>query len=145
MGVAEILRLKKEAKAKKHLEESTFFLIINAKRENVVVLPSGLQYEVITSNSNSLRPAISNAVTCHYEGKLITGEVFDSSYERGKPATFQLAKVIAGWQEGLQLMDIDSEFIFYIPPHLGYGSQQHSAKIPPNSVLIFKVTLLAIQ
>ena len=104
-------------------------------------LESGLQLEVITMGTG-LKPSANNSVTCHYHGTTIEGAVFDSSVQRGAPATFPLKAVIKGWTEGLQLMPLGSKFRFFIPPHLAYGDRQVSALIGPNCTLIFEVELI---
>ena len=119
------------------------FLKENAKKEGVHVTESGLQYEVITEGSGP-KPGPTDTVNVHYEGMFIDGEVFDSSFERGNPTSFPLPMVIAGWREGLQLMPVGSTFKFYVPSHLAYGPRR-TGPIPPNSVLIFRISLLGIQ
>ncbi len=144
MSVADKLKALLESKAAANLKAGETFLAQNAKRENVVTLPSGLQYEVLQMGTGE-KPAAHNTVTCHYHGTLITGEVFDSSVKRGQPASFPLNAVIKGWTEGLQLMPAGSKFRFFIPPQLGYGSRQVSSLIRPNSTLIFDVELLSFK
>lgn len=144
MGIADKLFQLKNEKAAANLKAGQEFLEVNKQREGVVALPSGLQYEIITEG-NGPKPAASNKVTCHYHGTLIDGTVFDSSVQRGKPATFPLNMVIKGWTEGLQLMPQGSKWRFFIPPHLGYGDRQVSAQIGPNSTLVFEVELLGIE
>lgn len=119
------------------------FLAENGKRNGVVTTASGLQYEVI-SEGNGPRPKESDTVRCHYEGTLIDGTVFDSSYMRNQPAEFGLRQVIAGWTEGVQLMKVGSKYKFYIPYNLGYGEHGAGNAIPPFATLIFTVELLAI-
>ena len=119
------------------------FLAENAKREGVKVTESGLQYEVLEATIGQ-KPKATDKVRVHYEGTLIDGTVFDSSYKRGESITFGLNQVIAGWTEGLQLMPIGSKFKFYIPQELGYGAQS-AGSIPPYSTLIFEVELLGIE
>lgn len=119
------------------------FLAENAKREGVQTLESGLQYEVLRDGSGP-KPRVTDTVTVHYKGTLIDGTVFDSSYDRGQPATFPLMQVVPGWRQGIPLMPVGSQYKLYIPPDLGYGSQDKGV-IPPNSVLIFEVELLAIE
>ena len=119
------------------------FLAENAKKEGVVVLPSGLQYQVLTA-AEGRKPAATDQVKCHYEGRLTDGTVFDSSYRRGEPATFPLNGVIAGWTEGLQLMGEGSKFRFFIPYHLAYGERGAGASIPPYAALVFDVELLEV-
>jgi FKBP-type peptidyl-prolyl cis-trans isomerase FklB len=144
MGIADRLFKMKTEKAAANLEAGQKFLEENAKKEGVVSLPSGLQYEVLKEGDGA-RPTEFNKVTCHYHGTLINGTVFDSSVQRGQPASFPLNMVIKGWTEGLQLMGIGSKYRFFIPPHLGYGDRQVSAEIGPNSTLIFEVELLGIN
>ncbi len=128
-------------KLKANLEEGLSFLEENKKRPEVTALQSGLQYEVITMGEGP-KPAASNTVTCHYHGMLIDGRVFDSSVQRGQPASFPLNRVISGWTEALQLMPIGSKWKLFLPPHLAYGEQQAGPLIGPNSTLIFEVELL---
>ena len=120
------------------------FLKENAKRAGVKTTPSGLQYEVLETTIGQ-KPKATDKVKVHYEGTLIDGTVFDSSYRRGEPISFALNQVIAGWTEGLQLMSIGSKYKLYIPYNLGYGSNGAGAQIPPYSALIFTVELLGIE
>ena len=120
------------------------FLAENAKKDNIVVLPSGLQYEVIREG-NGKKPSATSKVKCHYEGTLIDGTKFDSSYDRGEPATFGLNQVIAGWTEGLQLMSEGAKYRFFIPYNLGYGERGAGASIPPYAALVFDVELIEVQ
>lgn len=115
----------------------------NGGSEKVITTESGLQYEVIDEGDGA-KPAASDQVTVHYKGELTDGTVFDSSYDRGQPATFPLNRVIPGWTEGLQLMRVGAKYKFYIPPQLGYGSRGAGSSIPPNANLIFHVELLGI-
>lgn len=119
------------------------FLAQNAKREGVVTTDSGLQYEMLRDGSGP-KPSVLDTVTVHYKGTLVDGSVFDSSYDRGEPATFPLMNVVPGWRQGIPLMSVGSKYKLYIPSELGYGP---SAKpgIPANSVLIFEVELLGIE
>lgn len=144
MGIADKLFKMKSEKAAANLEAGQKFLEENAKKDGVVSLPSGLQYQVIKEGDGA-KPTEFNKVTCHYHGTLINGTIFDSSVQRGQPATFPLNMVIKGWTEGLQLMGVGSKYRFFIPPHLGYGDRQVSAEIGPNSTLIFDVELLGIN
>jgi FKBP-type peptidyl-prolyl cis-trans isomerase FklB len=132
-----------ENKAAVNLQEGQAFLAENAKKEGVVSLPSGLQYEILTTGDGA-RPTATQTVTCHYHGTVIDGRVFDSSVRRGQPASFPLNRVIAGWTEALQLMPVGSKWRLFIPPNLAYGDRQVSAEIGPNSTLIFEVELLGI-
>ena len=120
------------------------FLAENAKKDNIVVLPSGLQYEVIREG-NGKKPSATSKVKCHYEGTLIDGTKFDSSYDRGEPATFGLNQVIAGWTEGLQLMSEGAKYRFFIPYNLGYGERGAGVSIPPYAALVFDVELIEVQ
>ena len=119
------------------------FLHANKSKEGVNSTASGLQYEILRPG-NGPKPKATDKVTVHYEGRLIDGTIFDSSYQRNQPATFPLNGVIAGWTEGLQLMTIGSKFRFYIPFGLGYGARGAGESIPPFSTLIFDVELLSI-
>jgi FKBP-type peptidyl-prolyl cis-trans isomerase len=123
-------------------EDGLAFLAENAKRPEVITLPSGLQYEAIVEGEGS-RPSAIDVVRVHYEGMLLDGTIFDSSYARGEPAEFSLMNVIVGWSEGLQLMKEGSIYVFYIPSELGYGANTTGA-IPGNSTLVFTVEFLSI-
>jgi FKBP-type peptidyl-prolyl cis-trans isomerase len=118
------------------------FLENNAKKEGVLVTSSGLQYKVLKEGSGA-KPTAKSTVEVHYEGLLTTGQVFDSSYDRGKTISFGLNQVIAGWTEGLQLMSVGSVYELYIPYQLGYGERGYPPIIPPKSTLIFKVELIS--
>ena len=142
MGVSDQLAQIKAEKAAANLQAGLDFLAANKTKEGVIELPSGLQYEVLTAGVGQ-KPTAHNEVTCHYHGTLIDGTIFDSSVQRGKPASFPLNMVIKGWTEGLQLMPTGSKWRFFIPPHLGYGDRQVSAQIGPNSTLIFDVELIS--
>ncbi len=120
------------------------FLAENAKREGVKVTESGLQYEVLEATIGQ-KPKATDKVRVHYEGTLIDGTVFDSSYKRGESITFGLNQVIKGWTEGLQLMSIGSKYKLYLPYQLAYGERGAGANIPPYAVLIFTVELLGIE
>ena len=144
MGLADKLFNLKNEKATANLKAGQEFLATNKNKPGITELPSGLQFEIITEGAGE-KPTAKSNVTCHYHGTLITGEVFDSSVQRGQPATFPLAMVIKGWTEGLQLMPTGSKWRFFIPPHLGYGDRQVSAKIGPNSTLVFEVELLSFS
>ena len=141
--VAAYLQAKEAEKGKAAREAGERFLAENAKKEGVVVLPSGLQYQVLTA-AEGRTPAATDSVKCHYEGRLTDGSVFYSSYRRGEPATFPLNGVIAGWTEGLQLMGEGSKFRFFIPYHLAYGERGAGASIPPYAALVFDVELLEV-
>ena len=120
------------------------FLKINAHKEGVTTLPSGLQYEVIKMGEGP-KPTLSDTVTCHYHGTLINGIVFDSSMDRGEPASFPLRRVIAGWTEILQLMPVGSKWKVTIPSDLAYGDRGAGEHIKPGSTLIFIIELLSIN
>ena len=125
------------------LHEGEAFLDKNSRRNNVVTLSSGLQYEVLSKGSG-VKPARGSRVRTHYHGTLLDGSVFDSSVERDEPAVFGLDQVIVGWSEALQLMPVGSRWRLFVPPHLAYGEQGAGTSIPPNATLIFEVTLLDI-
>lgn len=125
-------------------EEGVQFLVENKRKENVVELPSGLQYEVITEGDGE-SPKETDTVECHYHGTLIDGTVFDSSVQRGQPATFGVNQVIKGWVEALQLMKVGSKWRLFVPSNLAYGEQGAGNDIQPNSTLIFEVELLGIK
>ena len=144
MGIADKLFQQKNEKAAANLKAGQDFLEANKTKPGITALPSGLQYEVISTGTGG-KPLASNKVTCHYHGTLIDGTVFDSSVQRGQPASFPLNMVIKGWTEGLQLMPTGSKWRFFIPPHLGYGDKQVSAQIGPNSTLVFEVELIAVS
>lgn len=137
----------KAAEAKKSsagaAQEGKEFLAENAKREEVTVLESGLQYEVL-KQGNGPKPTASSQIKCHYHGTLINGEVFDSSVDRGEPAVFGVGQVIKGWTEALQLMPVGSKWKLYIPSDLAYGDNGAGGKIGPGATLIFEVELLEI-
>ena len=142
--VQKYLQEQQEAAGKEAREAGEQFLAENAKKEGVTVTASGLQYEVLTPAIGQ-KPTAADRVRCHYEGRLIHGTVFDSSYKRGEPATFPLNGVIAGWTEGLQLMAVGAKFRFFIPFNLAYGAQGAGGSIPPYAALIFDVELLGIN
>ncbi|MBR7011362.1 MAG: FKBP-type peptidyl-prolyl cis-trans isomerase [Muribaculaceae bacterium] len=119
------------------------FLEENAKKDSVVQTKSGLQY-VVLKEGTGIKPGPNDTVTVHYIGKLIDGTVFDSSMERGEPATFPLDQVIPGWTEGLQLMSEGSDYRLFIPSELAYGSKGAGEQILPNSTLIFDVKLIKV-
>lgn len=138
-----------EVQRKKESEQQnaagTAFLEQNAQREGVVVLDNGLQYEVLVAAPDANpRPGPTDKVKVHYHGTLISGEVFDSSVERGEPASFGVGQVIRGWTEILQLMPVGSKWKVYIPQELAYGERGAGAKIKPYSTLIFEIELIEI-
>ena len=136
---------KQKEGAEKAIAEGKVFLEANGKREGVTTTKSGLQYEVLTPGKGERSPKATDTVVCHYEGRLVSGKVFDSSYERNQPAEFGLNQVIPGWTEGLQLMSEGAKFRFYIPYLLGYGEQGAGPSIPPYSTLVFDVDLISVK
>jgi FKBP-type peptidyl-prolyl cis-trans isomerase len=159
MAMMQALQVKLQAKAMADQEEAAgeaaavgpenkaageAFLAENGKKEGVKTTESGLQYEVLTEGSGA-KPTPADTVKVHYHGTLIDGTVFDSSVERGAPATFPLGGVIRGWTEGLQLMPVGSKYRLYVPYDLAYGEQARSAEIGPFSTLVFDVELLEIM
>lgn len=136
---------KQEAERSKFMRKAgEDFLAENAKKEGVVVLPSGLQYTVLTEGTGA-QPKATDQVKCHYEGRLIDGTVFDSSYQRGEPAVFLLNGVIAGWTEGVQLMKEGAKYRFFIPYNLAYGERGAGNSIPPYAALVFDVELIKVM
>ncbi|MEG1581270.1 MAG: FKBP-type peptidyl-prolyl cis-trans isomerase [Bacteroidaceae bacterium] len=131
-------------KGKTAKEEGEAFLLKNKEKENVMTLPSGLQYMVLTAGTGR-KPKATDNVKCHYEGTLLDGTIFDSSYQRNEPAVFPLNGVIAGWTEGVQLMSEGAKFRFFIPFNLAYGSNGAGASIPPYAALVFDVELLEVM
>ena len=142
--VATYMQEKEAEKGKVAREAGEKFLAENAKKEGVVVLPSGLQYVVLTEGSGR-KPSATDNVKCHYEGRLTDGTVFDSSYRRGEPAVFPLNGVIAGWTEGVQLMGEGAKFRFFIPYNLAYGERGAGGSIPPYAALVFDVELIEVM
>ncbi len=134
----------RKVQAEANLKKGKDFLAENAKKSGVTTLDDGLQYKVITAGKGE-KPSDTDEVTVNYEGRLIDGTVFDSSYDRGKPTTFRLNQVIKGWQQGLKQMPKGSTWELYIPADLAYGPNGASGAIGPNEVLIFKVELLDIK
>lgn len=131
------------AAAEKNQAEAAAFLEKNKAKEGVKVTESGLQYEVVSAGEGA-SPAVDSTVKVHYKGTLPDGSVFDSSYERGSPAVFNVSGVIRGWTEALPMMTVGSKWKLYIPPNLGYGAQGSPPAIMPNQLLIFEVELLEI-
>jgi len=126
-----------------NLKAGKEFLANNKKQKGVVTLPNGLQYKVIKAG-NGAPPAADDTVTVDYEGKLVNGQVFDSTYKRGKPASFQVSQVIPGWQQALKMMKPGAEWMLYIPSDLAYGERGVGGPIGPNETLIFKVHLISV-
>ena len=143
--LSEYFQKKQKEQAQKAIAEGRDFLEANAKREGVVQTKSSLQYEVLSEGKGERSPKATDTVLCHYEGRLVSGKVFDSSYERNQPAEFGLNQVIPGWTEGLQLMSEGAKYRFYIPYLLGYGEQGAGPSIPPYSTLIFDVELIKVK
>ena len=137
------LQAQRAEAGKAHKEAGEKYLAENAKKEGVITLPSGLQYQVL-KEGNGKKPTAKDTVQCHYEGFLIDGTVFDSSIQRGEPATFPLQQVIAGWTEGLQLMQEGAKYRFFIPYRLAYGEGGAGNSIPPFAALIFDVELIQV-
>ena len=138
-----IMEEKKMAQSAGAIKEGQAFLEKNGKREGVVTLPSGLQYEIIKKGTGN-KPTIADKVKTHYHGTLIDGSVFDSSVDRGEPATFGVGQVIKGWQDGIPLMSPGAKYKFYIPQDLAYGMRSPSPKIPAGATLIFEVDLIEV-
>ena len=134
---------KRADEGKEFLEQGEAFLAENAKKDGIQTTESGLQYEVLTQGEGE-KPAATDTVTVHYTGTLIDGTKFDSSVDRGQPASFPLNRVIPGWTEGVQLMNVGSKYRFYIPYNLAYG-ENGTGSIPPFSTLIFDVELISIE
>ncbi len=143
MSLFDKLNKTKEEKLTANLKAGEDFLKSNKERPEVVTTVSGLQYEVLKEGDGA-KPHASEQVKCHYHGTLIDGTVFDSSVQRGQPATFPLNMVIKGWTEALQLMPVGSKWRLFLHPSLAYGERQTGAVIGPNSTLIFDVELLDI-
>ena len=139
---AELVEFKKLAD--KNLTQGQSFLADNAKKSGIKVTSSGLQYQIVKKGSGK-KPSATSKVLVHYEGRLIDGTVFDSSIARDQPISFPLNKVIAGWQEGLQLMQEGDQYRLFIPAKLAYGETGAGVSIPPNSALIFDVQLLKVE
>ncbi len=137
-------RKDRDEKARKRLEEGEAFLAGNGKKDGVVTLPSGLQYQVITEGTGR-SPAATDNVTVRYRGTLIDGTEFDSSYKRGSPATFRLDRVIPGWTQALTRMKEGAKWKLFVPAKLGYGKRGAGSRIPPDSALIFEVELVSVQ
>ena len=133
-----------QKKSQEAISAGQVFLDENSKKEGVTITASGLQYEVLT-NGTGANPVETDQVTVHYHGTLVDGTVFDSSVERGQPATFPVNGVIPGWVEALQLMNVGSKYKLYIPSDLAYGERGAGGSIGPNETLIFEVELLSIN
>jgi FKBP-type peptidyl-prolyl cis-trans isomerase len=125
-------------------KEGADFLAANKSKEGVITLPSGLQYKILTEGTGP-KPSATDTVVCNYQGTLINGTEFDSSYKRGQPLSIQVNGVIKGWTEALQLMPVGSKWQLFIPSELGYGDRGSGSTIGPGATLIFEVELLSIQ
>lgn len=139
----QLAQQKQRELAEKNRQEGEDFLAENAAKEGVQITDSGLQYKVL-EEGDGVKPGPEDTVTVHYSGRLLDGTEFDSSYKRDRPATFGLDQVIAGWTEGLQLMETGAKYELYIPSDLAYGPGGNQG-IPPNSTLIFEVELLEVE
>lgn len=135
---------KRERASEKTQKESEDFLAENRKKDGIKITASGLQYEIIQEGTGA-KPDSNDNVTVHYTGKTVNGNIFDSSVERGEPATFNVGQVISGWTEGLQLMQEGGKAKFYIPSDLAYGQRGAGPDIPPYAALIFDVELLSVE
>ncbi|MFD2245165.1 FKBP-type peptidyl-prolyl cis-trans isomerase [Pontibacter ruber] len=144
MALQQEMGQKQGAQAAENKKEGEEFLASNKNKEGVNTLPSGLQYQVLNEGTGKT-PSSTDRVTTHYHGTLIDGTVFDSSYERGQPATFPVNGVIAGWTEALQLMKEGAKWRLFIPSNLAYGSQGAGDAIGPNATLIFDVELISVN
>jgi FKBP-type peptidyl-prolyl cis-trans isomerase FklB len=144
LGIEQEMIRRVQELAAKNLKEGREFLAANKSKKGVITLDSGLQYQVLKEGEGS-SPTVSDTVTTHYHGTLIDGTVFDSSIERGRPATFAVGKVIRGWTEALQKMKVGDKWKLFIPSDLAYGPQGAGGAIGPNAVLVFEVELLSIQ
>ncbi|HZZ27714.1 MAG TPA: FKBP-type peptidyl-prolyl cis-trans isomerase [Pirellulales bacterium] len=141
---AKAMEDKVKAMAEKNKTEGDAFLAQNKTKQGVKALPSGLQYKVLQSG-NGPTPGPNDMVSAHYKGTLLDGTLFDSSYDRGKPATFPVNGVIKGWTEALQLMKVGDKWQLFVPSELAYGERGRMPKIAPNSVLVFDVELLDVK
>ena len=142
--IQEYLSKRQNEMSGENLKIGREFLEENKKKEGVVALPSGLQYEILKEGSGE-KPKATDKVKCHYHGTLLDGTVFDSSVQRGQPAIFGVNQVIQGWVEALQMMPVGSKWRLYIPSELAYGERGAGKDIEPNSTLIFDVELLSIE
>ena len=139
------LKQKKIQQIAEYTEKNKQFLLENGKKPGVITTESGLQYRVNKPGRGNKTPGLNDKVMVHYRGRLINGTEFDSSYKRGKPAIFQVNKVIKGWAEALQLMKRGDHWQLFIPAELAYGAKGSGTTIPPNSTLIFDIEFISIQ
>ena len=144
MSVSDRLKAMREEKSAANILAAENYLSENATKQGVVVLASGLQYQILVEGQGE-KPQLQNIVTCHYHGTLISGEVFDSSVKRGQPASFPVNGVIKGWVEALQLMPVGSKWRLFLHPDLAFGDRQVSATIGPNCALVFDVELISFR
>ena len=135
---------KEKVKGEANVKKGQEFLEANKSKPGVTVTPSGLQYVIMKAGTGP-KPGLNDKVSCHYHGTLIDGTVFDSSVDRGQPASFPVSGVIPGWTEALQMMPVGSKWKLFLPSNLAYGERGAGGKIGPNSVLVFEVELLAIE
>jgi FKBP-type peptidyl-prolyl cis-trans isomerase FklB len=142
--IQEYFTKQQEKASEGKIEEGKAFLAENGTRKEVITLESGLQYEILNS-ADGPKPTLNDQVTTHYHGTLLDGTIFDSSVDRGQPATFPVSGVIKGWTEALQLMSVGSKWRLFVPYDLAYGEKGASAQIGPYSTLIFDVELLKIN
>lgn len=140
----QVMETKAKAVAERNLRDGKAFLAANKTKQGVMTLPSGLQYAVL-KNGNGPKPKLTDTVRTHYHGTLLDGSVFDSSVERNEPAEFAVGRVIRGWTEALQLMQVGSKWRLFVPSELAYGPQGFAPDIGPHAVLIFDVELLGIE
>lgn len=143
MGVAELLQKRKEALALKNQNEGDAYRLSYRQIQNTIVLDSGVIYEIIVRGSGD-KPLLTDRILCHYHGTNVSGEVFDSSVARKRPATFALVKLIKAWQQVIPLIEVGTTFRMVVPPEMAYRDQQLTKEIGPNSTLIFEITLLDI-
>jgi FKBP-type peptidyl-prolyl cis-trans isomerase FklB len=141
--LSEYFQKKEKEQAEENIAKGKAYLEENGKREGVITTKSGLQYEVLQEGTGR-SPKATDTVRCHYEGRLLDGSIFDSSYQRGEPADFGLNQVIAGWTEGVQLMKEGAKFRFTIPYMLAYGESGAGSSIPPYATLVFDVELIKV-
>jgi FKBP-type peptidyl-prolyl cis-trans isomerase len=142
-AVQQVMVQRQQEQGEKNKQEGKAFLAKNAKKKGVKTLPSGVQYKVI-KKGNGKKPKLSDTVSVHYRGKLINGQVFDSSYKRNQPATFPLGGLIKAWQEVIPMMPVGSSWRIFVPENMGYGARG-TGGIPPYSTLIFDIELLEIK
>jgi FKBP-type peptidyl-prolyl cis-trans isomerase FklB len=135
---------REKVKGEENVAKGNAFLEENKKKPGVITTPSGLQYSVIKEGTGA-KPTLNDKITAHYHGTLTDGTVFDSSVDRGQPASFPVSGVIPGWTEALQMMAVGSKWKLVIPPNLAYGERGAGGKIAPNSVLVFEVELISID